>query len=189
MLEVVAMASGKVSNDGSFFCHACLEDKSAAEQSPDLRYCQGCYELLLKEAELDTFRRGGDWRPVKPALSPDVEVQQGGEGVAQVNEYVRSILSTVEGKISKVDNNKVWATQVTKAETRGRKQVELPLGYIAWLAEGGMGYKKIAANVNVECGLNCSYRTIARVIRGERKQLALPISDIIGKKVELQGRW
>ena len=35
-----------------FFCHACLEDKDGEELSPDSRYCQGCYNFLLKEAEV-----------------------------------------------------------------------------------------------------------------------------------------
>jgi len=33
-----------------FFCHACIVDKPASEQSPDPRYCQGCYEFLCHEA-------------------------------------------------------------------------------------------------------------------------------------------
>ena len=33
-----------------FFCHACIIDKPASEQSPDARYCQSCYEFLCHEA-------------------------------------------------------------------------------------------------------------------------------------------
>ena len=36
---------------GGFFCQACLVGKPATERSPDLRYCQGCYEFLKEESE------------------------------------------------------------------------------------------------------------------------------------------
>ena len=42
----------EVINASGFFCHACVVGKPAEEQSPDPRYCFGCYELLLKEAGL-----------------------------------------------------------------------------------------------------------------------------------------
>lgn len=35
-----------------FFCKACLVGKLASEQSPDPRYCQGCYEFLSAEVKL-----------------------------------------------------------------------------------------------------------------------------------------
>lgn len=40
-----------------FFCNACLEDKNRKELSPDLRYCQWCYDFLLKEAETLEYER------------------------------------------------------------------------------------------------------------------------------------
>lgn len=65
-VEVVITEEGFFDNEydktiieaGSFFCSACLVGKPAVEQSPDSRYCQGCYEFLLKEAEmLDSGKR------------------------------------------------------------------------------------------------------------------------------------
>lgn len=35
---------------GGFWCNACCVGRPAAEQSPDLRYCRGCYDILKKEA-------------------------------------------------------------------------------------------------------------------------------------------
>ncbi|MBI4286636.1 MAG: hypothetical protein HY670_12175, partial [Chloroflexi bacterium] len=40
--------------------------KPACERSPDKRYCQGCYDFLLAEAELDTGRGRPGWAPVMP---------------------------------------------------------------------------------------------------------------------------
>ena len=42
----------EVINTIDFFCCACVVGKPADEQSSDPRYYYGCYELLLKEAEL-----------------------------------------------------------------------------------------------------------------------------------------
>ena len=39
-------------NGGGFFCEACLIGKPMDDISLDPRYCQNCYELLLKEADL-----------------------------------------------------------------------------------------------------------------------------------------
>jgi hypothetical protein len=52
-----------------FFCEACLVGKPVGEQSPDSRYCKGCYEFLVKEAEMIKAggQRIGDWKPVTPS--------------------------------------------------------------------------------------------------------------------------
>lgn len=41
-----------VNEKGSFWCHACLEDRPATERSPDPRYCRQCHDFLVKEVEL-----------------------------------------------------------------------------------------------------------------------------------------
>ena len=46
-----------------FYCHACLMDKPANEQSPDPRYCQGCFDFLTKEAELLPGGKRPSWKP------------------------------------------------------------------------------------------------------------------------------
>lgn len=47
----------------NLFCHACLEDKPATEASPDPRYCQGCYDFLLQEAEMLNPGKYPGWVP------------------------------------------------------------------------------------------------------------------------------
>ena len=39
----------EIEQAGGFFCHACLVSKPAGEQSPNPRYCQGCYADLKTE--------------------------------------------------------------------------------------------------------------------------------------------
>lgn len=152
-----------------FWCHGHLTAVPIDEQSPDSRYCEGCYKFLCKEAEmLPSHTKKATWVPKKPIAkigakkSPHVPQDGGG------------ILSTVEGKKFTVDKIKAPVSKVIR-EKRGRKQTGLPLDYIKQLAEAGMGYKKIAARVKVEYGVNCSYRTIARIVKGERKQLTLAL--------------
>ncbi len=48
---------------GGFFCLACAVGKPADDQSPDPRYCQGCYDFLLKEAEMLPSNKRPKWIP------------------------------------------------------------------------------------------------------------------------------
>jgi len=55
----------EIVRDGGFMCFACSVGKEASEQSPDKRYCQGCYAFLLAEAALLSPNRGKpSWVPV-----------------------------------------------------------------------------------------------------------------------------
>ena len=60
---------------------------------------------------------------------------------------------------------------------RGPKHRRLPADLIRQLAAEGMGSKAIAARLKAEPGVKVSYKTIQRIISGERKQLALPIYE------------
>ena len=53
-------------NAGGFFCFGCLTGKPASKLSPDPRYCQGCYDLFLKEAEMLSPGRRSQWAPRVP---------------------------------------------------------------------------------------------------------------------------
>ena len=71
-------------NAGGFFCHACLVGKQASDLSPDPRYCQGCYNLLVQEAKMDTSRRNMGWKPIVTSGGTIQEREQG-EKSAQVS--------------------------------------------------------------------------------------------------------
>lgn len=56
-------------SNGGFFCQACLIGKSQADINPDPRYCQGCYDFLVDEAEMLAERgttKHPYWIPQKP---------------------------------------------------------------------------------------------------------------------------
>ena len=59
----------EVIDNKGFWCHACLMGKSAEEESPDPRYCLGCFSFLKGET-------GQDWlneTSSKPVPVPPVE--------------------------------------------------------------------------------------------------------------------
>lgn len=53
----------EIIESGGFFCAACLVGKPVTEQSPDSRYCEGCYDLLKKEAALLPPTKRPGWIP------------------------------------------------------------------------------------------------------------------------------
>jgi hypothetical protein len=98
-----------------------------------------------------------------------------GEKSIPVSQPMYTILSTSNGEEITVDKIKPSAPSGAihriRTEARGRKQISLPLDYIEHLVEAGLGYKQIAAKIRVEYGIVASYRTVARVVKGERKLL------------------
>jgi hypothetical protein len=148
------------------FCQACLVDKTASELSPDPRYCQGCYEFLKAEAEMLPATKRPSWRPKTQ--------QKGQEKAIPVSQDVVSNMATVKDKKSKVAI--IHPTDATRTlPKRGPKHKALPVELITQWASEGMGYKRIAARLKVEHGIEVGFRTVARVVKGERKQLTLPI--------------
>jgi len=148
---------------GGVFCHACLNDKPATEASPDPRYCQGCYDFLKKEAGLLDGRKP-TWVPKdsqsipRTPLEPSRKPLQPASGVGHNNigtQIGSGIMSTVE---SKKDDGK-----------RGRKHKALPHELIKGWADEGMGSRVIALKLNNELGINVSYKTVQRVLSGERE--------------------
>lgn len=143
----------EIEKAGGFFCEACLVGKPMDDQSPDPRYCLSCYELLIKEAELDSSRRKKDWYPKKPAKE-----------VAHIPMDVRRNMSTINAQKTEVDiiTPAVATRPITK---RGPKFTELPDDLISqWVGEG-LGSKAIAARLR-DKGIEISYKTVQRRLQG-----------------------
>ena len=66
-----------------FYCHACLEDKTIGEQSPDSRYCRGCCEFLLNEAKMLTGGKRPSWIPKVTREAPPSKPEPLSERVEQ----------------------------------------------------------------------------------------------------------
>ena len=141
-----------------FWCETCLVARPLDDQSPDGRYCQGCYDFLLKEAEMLTGHiKKPTWIPCK----------NGQQNQPHVSPYGGGIMSTLgEGKIE-VDIIKPSVKHKILAK-RGPKHKELPIELIKQWAGEGMGSKAIASKLNNELDIEVSYKTIQRILAGER---------------------
>ena len=146
----------------SFWCHACLDDKFIAEQSFDPRYCFGCCEFLLWEAELLPPTKRPAWIP-KPQ-----DDKKPPKNLYQVPVVGSGNMSTLTDKKFEVDIINPPVTNRTFGK-RGPKRKDLPRKIIEHLASEGMGSKAIASRLNNELGIKVSYKTIQRLLSRERK--------------------
>jgi len=151
----------KADKQYDFFCEACLVGKHEGEASPDFRYCQACYDLLLKEVEMLT-------RGKRPAWSPNPQKAKiAGEKQYQVLPDVAPIMSTLKSKNIEVDKINPSVARVNTVK-RGRKRQRLPEDIILELHKDGLGSKAIATQLKREEGVVVSYKTVQRVLSGQR---------------------
>jgi hypothetical protein len=144
-----------------FWCHACLDDKPIEEQSFDSRYCLGCCDFLLNEVNMLSGNKRPAWIP-KPQ---DGKIPP--ENLYQVQTVVSGNMSTLENKKITVDIFEAMTPRRMLGK-RGPKQKDLPHEVIEqWFSEG-MGSKAIASRLKNELGIKVSYKTIQRVLSGER---------------------
>ena len=142
---------------GGFFCEACSVGKPAGEMSPDPRYCQGCYEFLLKEVELLPASKRPKWIP---------KAQRVGSKSIPVPQDEVLIMSTVKRKKTEVDIIPPAVSARTPPK-RGPKHKPLPEDLVKQWAGEGMGAKAIATMLTGE-GVEVSYKTIQRLLSGQR---------------------
>ena len=133
----------EITRTGGFMCYGCLLGKQTDEQSSDPRYCQICYDVLLNEAELLDPRSHPKW---VPRNAPDAKIGR--------------------GKLNNVSQDSV--SNMSTLEKRGPKRRELPEDLIRQMQSKEMGSKAIATMLHTERGLKVSYKTIQRVLSGER---------------------
>jgi hypothetical protein len=149
-----------------FWCEACLVARPLDDRSPDERYCQDCYDFLRKEAEMLTGHiKKPTWIPCK----------NGQKNQPHVSTYGGGNMSTLGEEIIEVDIIQPSVAKVTRGK-RGPKPKVLPNELIKQWAGEGMGSKAIASKLNNELDIEVSYKTIQRVLSGERTKLSLPIS-------------
>jgi len=157
-----------INPDGSFFCCGCLEHKTTDDISADPRYCHDCYDFLKKEAGLIPYsKKKPHWIPgnfVMPRESTSAKISP--LKTPTIAGYSRGILATVNRPEIRVAKNQPQVGKVT-SEKRGRPLIELPEAKILAMAKQGMGSKAIAARL-AEQGINAKFRTIARILAGQR---------------------
>lgn len=148
---------------GGFFCRACLSGRSAAEASLDPRYCQGCYDFLVNEAALLTGTTRPKWIP-RQQNGGGNSIPGAGDGYA--------IMAHSKAAENQVRHNYIGG------QRRGPKPMALPEQRINELHQQGegLGAEGISKALKSE-GIDVSPRTVLRVIRGERRQEVLPLSN------------
>ena len=137
------------------FCWACSTGKTEQEMSPkDPRYCILCQRIIEEEYALVAEHTGRKSR-YKPVAYIEKDTTK-----------EKTKKSTLNQTSAKVDN----------FNPRGRPKVykkrSLPEDKIKHLHQQGMGAKAIASQLKRECGIIVSYKTIQRVLSGERKETA-----------------
>jgi hypothetical protein len=147
---------------GGFFCEACLVGKAASEASPDPRYCQRCYDFLLKEAEV--LSESGSTR--RPGWIPKPQKAQ--ENQCPIPSPGASIMATVESPKIKVAIITPRDATRTIIKRGPKHRVDLPVEFILKWAGEGMGSKKITAKLKAEYDITVGFRTIARILSGQR---------------------
>ncbi|MFC1982559.1 hypothetical protein ACFLV5_02075 [Chloroflexota bacterium] len=146
-----------------FWCHACLDDKPIAEQSFDSRYCRGCCEFLLNEANMLSPGKRPAWIP-RPQNDKELPRR-----LYQVSVEGSGNMSTLGSRKIKVDIIDAVTPKRTLGK-RGPKQKDLPQEIIDQWASDGMGSKAIASKLNRELDIKVSYKTIQRLLSGEREK-------------------
>jgi hypothetical protein len=143
------------SKPGMFWCYTHLADLSFEKQSPDPRYCQECYKLLLREIE-DMKSLGNHH---KPWWIPKTANEKNVQAVEQLAPNM-STLNRQKTTVDKLDP----PMPVRPIVHPGPKSMALPLDRIVKLAADGVGSKLIARQLNAD-GIKVSYKTIQRLLK------------------------
>jgi len=148
-----------------FWCEACVVARPLGNQSPDPRYCLHCYEVLVKEAAM--LKDAGSWR--RPGWLPVTcsNAKRGAKKTGDTQSPIPRNMSTLKDEIITVD---IIRPRIGK---RGPRKMELPDYKIKQLHNNGMGAKAIATQLKREHGIEVSYKTIQRVLSGERPSESL----------------
>lgn len=166
-----------------FWCEGCLMARPLDEQSSDPRYCRGCCDFLIQEANLTSSR--ADWVPKvkrergskkstigKVQDAPQVDRTPPVKGDIIPNHTStppakrQRIMSTLETPKGEVD---VIAPRGRALKKRGPKHKVLPVRVIMrWAEKEEMGSKAIATRLGKERGIKVSYKTVQRILLGQR---------------------
>lgn len=146
-----------------FWCLGHLTAVPVDDRSADPRYCQGCYDFL--DNEIRQLRENGFTK--HPAWVPKPEKIKT-QNTKTVPQDLSVNMSIVKSENSTMD---IITPQPSKISRRGPQQKNLPIDLINEWAAGGMGSIGISKLLAEQKGIKVSYRTVLRVINGERPLL------------------
>lgn len=142
------------------FCQACLVGKSEEQMSKrDVRYCLDCQPFI--EREYSRLRQryipityNHQNHQIDTFSNADIETHRGKQ---------KKKMSTIDSAMLRVDKLK------PRIRSKTYKKRILPDGQIKQLHNEGMGSKAITNKLRVERGITVSYKTIQRVLSGQRR--------------------
>ena len=141
-----------------FFCQACLVGKPESERSEkDARYCNFCQPVI--EAEYAMQGRLTRYKPAKPESIKSLELFVD-KDIYPAEEKAK--MSTLNSPSLTVDNFR------PQGRPKTYKKKILPEGQIRQFHNEGMGPKAIATKLKREQSIAVSYKTIQRILSGER---------------------
>jgi hypothetical protein len=132
-----------------FWCQTCLIARPIDDQSPDSRYCQSCYEFLLKEAEMLPGNKRPAWIPKKP--------EKAGKKQYPILGYPTLIMAGINNK----ENH---TCQKHTEDGRGRPSLDLPIDLIKKLQDAGCGVTEIRRQLK-DKGIKVKERTLYRILK------------------------
>ncbi len=154
-----------------FYCYGHLGARPNEEQSEDPRYCRDCCEFLSQEAKLSHSK--ADWVPKvargKASVGKDQEAPQVDHVPPVKGDTISTQPSTPPAKRQRIMSTPEAPQPSAVKKRRGPKQKDLPVEEIKRLEEEeGLGSKRIEALLK-EQGIDVSYKTIQRILKGQRK--------------------
>jgi hypothetical protein len=149
----------KIKTGQYFWCSTHLGVMLVADQSPDPRYCQFCYDLLNNEVrilkETRQYNARASLLPKVTAGKPPAGTQPGVE--APVKRDKKPIA------VADVETDTVRTSVILSH--RGRNKKSLPVERIKELAASGASSRDIAKKLELD-GVMVSYRTVSRALAG-----------------------
>jgi hypothetical protein len=144
----------------AYFCRGCLEGKTKEQISRrDIRYCLDCQALV--EREYGQLRQRYIPVPYNHQNPPEDPLCSADKGIPTGEQNTK--MSMLNSETASLDNFK------PRGRPKTYKKRQLPEREIKKLYDGGMGAWAIATKLKKEEGIDVSYKTIQRILSGERK--------------------
>jgi hypothetical protein len=154
-----------------FYCQGHLGARPIEEQSEDPRYCRSCCVFLSQEAEQSHSRAAWVPRVKGKRVRAANAVHDTPPAAPQPDRtpLVKGDTIPAQCPVPSPESQPIMSTpKPSLVRRRGPKQKNLPVGEIKRWEKEGLGSKRIAARLKGQ-GVEVSYKTIQRILNGQRK--------------------
>lgn len=148
----------KISNNGGFFCQACICGRPLSQRSKDERYCLECYDILKGEYGTEVPKNKKEEKKVKKQEALDLVTKLGESYETRSNDGHYDVVEKTTGKkvtnmpLAKVKPNEFRGLPVVKGKTV--TFMEAPVKEVTDTTEEQPGesltLKKLALKLNID---------------------------------------